>query len=278
MSHRAQQRVLVRLLHDPSLLQRLREDPLQLRGLGLTEEEQRELVSIDIRALQTDPLRTHRVLQALVEEYKLSTTLLLAHRRRFAVLESFFQSAHFHKAVQGDRALVMAFGAFLIEQGPLDGLAELVSYERAFVEARRGVLRPHAVERLEEHQNVCRVAGVSVLRARRDLIAMVQQLEKYLFAISLVPQQMLCEDVRRLEAFPREEGKERCWLVSPSVGGAVSIVTADAGLAVLLEFLAQPHRVRECVPLLAKFGVPARNVGALLASLCEEGLLQQARK
>ena len=111
MNHRALQRALIVAQYDPDV----RFEDLAGRGEAATlgPEELAELAKVDRRGLRTDPLRRRRLLRTLAEEYKASTTLLLAETRSLADMEAFFTSIAFRVAVLHDASLALAFGAFL---------------------------------------------------------------------------------------------------------------------------------------------------------------------
>ncbi len=111
MSHTALRRVVVRLLHDPALVDRLADDPAAaLAGTELSPEERTWLVAVPAAAWRTDPDRPRRVLAVLRDEYAASVALAPAHAERF------FRSTHFHGAIQGDGgSLAIAFGLHMAD-------------------------------------------------------------------------------------------------------------------------------------------------------------------
>src|SRR6202012_889297 len=82
-----------------------------------------QLAAIDPRALAHDRLRGRRLLRTLFDEYKASTTLLLATHERLAFLDGFFASPPFVATLAGERPLHDAYAAFLESAGaPAGGL------------------------------------------------------------------------------------------------------------------------------------------------------------
>src|SRR4029079_12482475 len=91
MSHRTLERVYVRMLFDPRFVAAVYEDADRaLAGLDLEPAERLQLVAVDRRAWGHDPLRRYRTLRTLSEEFKATTTIVLAATRSLASLDAFF--------------------------------------------------------------------------------------------------------------------------------------------------------------------------------------------
>lgn len=275
--HREAQKILVRLLYDPPFLERIKANPSSLSSLSA--EERASLLSIDPRALRTDPLRRVRTLRGLIDELKISTTIALSEWRRFSSLENFFSSDRFHKAISKDTPLVLALASFLedeVSAGRLKepALKEVLRYESACAQSRRAPSPTPSNAPIKERTTLRRARGVIGLSLSFDVVAVVQQVEKFLFELSLLPQIALCEDAPRLPALSRPGGA-RHLLLTPT-GGGVSLTKLDAGLYALLEALSTPREAKTLAPIVAPFGVPAKNVIPLVSSLQQEGLIVQS--
>jgi hypothetical protein len=109
MSHTALRRVVIRLLHDVSLVDRIRRDPAALDRVDLTAAERAWLLAVPPDAWRTDADRPRRVLAALADEYPAAVRLASVRR------DVFFQSTHFHAAVQERGSLAIAFGRHMSE-------------------------------------------------------------------------------------------------------------------------------------------------------------------
>ncbi len=108
MSHLALRRVMVRLLHDPTLVEAVYADAGRaLAGVPLDAAERRWLAAVPHAAWGTDPQRPARVLAALADEFP-ATTGIASGRA-----SSFFASPAFHRAVQDRGSLALAFGEHL---------------------------------------------------------------------------------------------------------------------------------------------------------------------
>ena len=145
------QKLVVRMLFDEALVKAIHQNPGEaLAGLALTESERAQLLRVDRRAWRHDALRGRRTLRTLAEEYKISTTILLAETRSLASLENFFSSSFFHTAVQERGSLGMAFSEFLLD-GCRHGawkapqLPDLVRLEAALVACRRSLEREESL-------------------------------------------------------------------------------------------------------------------------------------
>ena len=275
MPHRETQKFLVRLLYDPTLLERIRANPGLLRGLS--SEERASLLAIDPRALRAEPLRRRRTLRGLLDELKISTTMALSEWRSIVRLEEgFFSSERFHKAITKDTLLVLALAAFLEDECSAQRLKsphlrEVLRYESACLQSRRAP-EPQATQAaLTERAVVKRSSGFFGLKLSVDVIAIVQHVERFLFELSLLPQVALCEDAPRLSALSLPAQETRI-LLTPT-GGGVSLSNLDAGLYALLEALSSPREIKTLTQVLAPFGVPAKQVLPLLTSLQSEGLV-----
>src|ERR1051325_179917 len=116
MSYHTLQNVLVRMLFDEELVETVYRDSAQaFKELDLTDAERGQLLSVDHRAWRTDLLRRRRTLRTLVEEYKISTTIVLSETRSLASLERFFSSPFFHTAIQERGSMGLAFSEFLLD-------------------------------------------------------------------------------------------------------------------------------------------------------------------
>jgi hypothetical protein len=276
MPHRETQKFLVRLLYDPTLLERLKANPGLLQGLS--SEERASLLAIDPRALRAEPLRRRRTLRGLIDELKISMTMALSEWRLIVRLEEgFFSSERFHKAITKDTLLVLALANFLEDECSAQRLKsphlrEVLRYESACLQSRRAPALQPTQAALTERSVVKRAHGVFGIKFSVDVIAIVQHVERFLFELSLLPQMALCEDAPRLSPLSLPAQEKRI-LLTP-IGGEVSLSNLDVGLYALLEALSAPREVKTLAQILAPFGVPAKHVIPLLSSLQSEGLIE----
>ena len=244
MSHRELQQALVIAQHDPAFLD-------HLTGVTLTEDERRQL-----RA--TDPLKRRRVLKVLVEELRASATLACHELGSMAALEGFFASAWFRRAVVERTPLAPALGDFLGDGAP-PLRAAIASVETALCRARRPFGAP------PPPGHVALAPGVGVLAFDFDVLGALQAIERWLFAATMVPQQVLCADLPPFPSAPAADGVTRHLLVTPPG----TLDDTDPALYRVLAAFRAP------VPLdrVPDLGVPSGHVPALLDNLVGEGLL-----
>lgn len=162
MSHVALRRVMIRLLHDPSFVDRVHADPdAALADVEVTAEERRWLLAEPRAAWRTDPARPGRVLAALAEEFPATAALAGAH------MATFFSSAEFHAAVQERGSLALAFAEHAAHSAD-PRVRVLARLERAIAAARRAPKRAAAsVASARESEERARVRLASTARVLR---------------------------------------------------------------------------------------------------------------
>jgi hypothetical protein len=199
MSHTALRRVVIRLLHDASLVDRLGHDPAALGDVDLTAAERAWLLDVPADAWRTDADRPRRVLAALADEYPAAVRLAPSRR------DAFFRSSHFHAAVQDRGSLAIAFGYHLSE-GTDRRVVTAARLELAAAIVRRAPRRilesPPGMLRLSPRAGVVRVpAGAAelldALRGGRPATHLGQTDEPLLVARSIGGDDVTIE---RLEA------------------------------------------------------------------------------
>jgi hypothetical protein len=127
----ALQRVVVRMLFDPSLVARVyaghTPPPLSSSQAAMLRAQPRG-------GWATDPYRCSRTLQALLEEYPAAAAIT-----GVKPLHAFFRSPTFHEAIMQRRVLAAAFGDWLIPQaGPVAAFEQAVASLRRRRPARLG--------------------------------------------------------------------------------------------------------------------------------------------
>jgi hypothetical protein len=247
MKHHAAERMMVRMMYDPALAERVQTDDAPLRAAGLGEREISWLRKVDRRAWRHDPARRRRTLRALVEELKASSAIALAETKRVAFLEAFFTSGHFHAAVQARGSLVAAYAEFLLAAELLTPqLPEVVRLEAELARCRRELTaaggpdwRPPA--RPSRLDSVVRAPGVSCGRFSPDALAAIQAVERFLFECSLMPIVVLADDAPPLE-LPEPTGAPKVALGLIPTQAGISLVELEPAVFAAIE------RAREPVP------------------------------
>ncbi len=245
MSHVALRRVVVRLLHDPTLAGRLADAPDDaLAGVDLTAEERGWLAAVPAAAWRIDPDRPRRVLSALRDEY--ATTSALAPARA----ERFFASSHFHGAVQERGSLAIAFGRHMADDADAR-VVSLATLETAMARVRRAPRRPPA----SAPGSLRRTPSALVVRVpagTSDLLAALRSGTTH-------PTLGTAEEILLVERDPSSD--------------EVTIEALEAGLAAVLEHAARPVDPSELGEVACALGADAAESRALIQRLIADRLL-----
>lgn len=244
MSHVALRRVMVRLLHDPSFVERLHADPADaLAGADVTAEEQAWLLATPVPAWGTDADRGYRLVAGLLDEYPGAAAL--APER----ICTFLASDAFHRAVQGRGSLAAALGEHFAGDARAADVARL---EAAIARVRRAPRRTAA-------------SGAGGLRLAERA------------AVLVVPWGTL----ERRESL--RAGSDACRAPGPPVhlliarvpeDGTVAVEELPAGLGAILDAAAQgPVAVAVLTAVARQHGAEPGEDAAIVGQLCDEGLL-----
>lgn len=283
MSHHTLQKLVVRMLWDEAFVEAVYAAPEQaLKGLELTEAERAQLLAVDRRAWRHDLLRRKRTLRTLAEEFKVSTTIILAETRSLASLERFFSSSFFHQAVQQRGSLGLSFSEFLLD-GCRNGawrapqINDIVRLEAAVAACRRTLAREGAYEPTElpatinDHAQVRLAPGYGVASFQANVIEAIQTVEQYLFELSLMPAIALCDDAPQLPPLPEVEPKRKLYLLfSPGATG-ISLTHVDKPTWAVLGEAKRPTEIRSLLARAAMTGVKAPQAQDVLAEWLECG-------
>ena len=140
MSATALQRVVVRMLFDPTFRDRVYADPMTaLHDINLTPAERQWVVTPDPRAYGTDAYRSSRALAGLLEEYPVAGALAVRCADGLARLHAFFASPWFHRCVQERGSMAAAFGDYLRTDAfaAQSDVACMAAIEQAIAQVRR---------------------------------------------------------------------------------------------------------------------------------------------
>jgi len=257
-----------------------------LAGLDLTEAERSQLLSVDRRAWRSDPLRRRRTLRDLVEEFKVSTTIILAETRSIASLERFFSSQFWRRSVEERGSMGLAFADFLLdgsrrEEWKAPQIPDVVRLEAAIAGCRRTLAREGNHEAgelpstISDSMRVRLAPGYDVASFQANVIETIQRVEQYLFELSLMPAMALCDDAPRLSGLPEVDGQKKVYLLfGPGVAG-ISITNLDKSDFLVLY---ETKRAVEIKSLFSKLA-PARSRQAqvILEEWLENGALMIVR-
>lgn len=266
MTAKALQRVVVRMLYDPALVEAVYADPqAALADVALTAAERTWLVAPDRRRWRADPMRRARGLQALLEEYPVASAVL-ARRAGVSALDAFFSSSVFHGCIQERRSLAATFGHWLAAHGIplLSGLADI---ESAVVAVRRAeqplidgdggagyTLAPTVAVRRLPRGSLAAFADIQARLARHPQggLAGVVDLE---FAIGRHDVAIDSEEGLIVEGGPQMALGEAPMSLINVLDAARTPLTADALAAIFLAEGAEPHDVNDLISDLVADGL-----------------------
>lgn len=299
--HHAAQRAIVRMLYDRAFAEAVYADPI---AAGLAPEVARLVGGgdregdgkgegkgrgrgrgIDPRALRADALRVRRTLGTLIEELKASSLMALDERRSLALLEGFFSSPEFHRAIEEERALVLSYADFLERlcvEGTLSHplLPDVIRLERMQARARREAAPvPHREEGSPPPPRLRLAPGVIFARLAPAALEVPRAVEQLLFEQSLVAGSGLAIDGPRLR-LPRydPDPAARLPVVAVPHGGGLSLVTLDEESTALMEPLAEAGTLAagQLVKEAVRRGIERSRAEALLVELCDQEVLSAA--
>jgi hypothetical protein len=274
---------MVRMLFDEDFVEGVYAAPERtLAGLDLTEAELGYLLGVDRRAWRHDPLRRRRTLRTLFEEFKVSTTIILAETRSLASLERFFSSRFFHNSIEERGSMSFAFAEFLLD-GSRRGawkapqIADVVRLEAAIAGCRRTLAREGNYSAgdlpttISDQTRVRLAPGYDVAGFQANIIAAIQRVEQYLFELSLMPAMALCDDAPRLPALPEFDEQKKVYLLfSPGAAG-ISITNIDKPDFLVLYETKRATPIRSLLSRLAP--ARAKQAQGILAEWIENGAL-----
>ncbi|HEY8458890.1 MAG TPA: hypothetical protein VIM99_00830 [Blastocatellia bacterium] len=286
MSHHALQKLMVRMLFDEEFVEEVYAAPERaLAGLDLTDAERRHVLGVDRRAWLYDPLRRKRTLRTLVEEFKVSTTIVLAETRSLASLERFFSSRFFHDSIEKRGSMGMAFSEFLLDgfrRGAWKApqIADIVRLEAAIAGCRRALAREgnyragELPATIADRTRVRLAPGYDVASFQANIIPAIQRVEQYLFELSLMPAMALCDDSPRLPALPEVDEQKKVYLLFGPGAAGISITNIDRHDFLVLYETKRAVEIRSLLSRLAP--ARARQAQGVLAEWLENGALMIA--
>lgn len=252
----ALQRVIVRMLYDPALVERVYggHTPAPLTA------PQGDMLRAQPRgAWTTDPYRPSRTLQALIEEYPASAALTGVQG-----LHAFFQSATFHDAIMARQVLAIAFGDWL---QPLVGAVSAFEQSVAGLRRRQPIPLPPGTVRCAPDRWPISLPAAT--------LSAWQQLTQHLGA---APLQRLLEPGYRP---PQEPGLRvpmqsplEHWVLISDDGGQIQLSGGSAGVNGLLRAAAEPVPEDALLQVALSLGADdLREARALVNDFVAEGLL-----
>jgi len=266
MSARALQRVVVRMLHDASLVTAVYEDAKSaLENVGLSSSELALLVRPDKRAWLLDPQRPSRVFEAIRTEYPISCALAeVASGGREGMLR-FFSCRPFHQAVQQRGTVALAFGDWLATEAR-DGrfgrkpTAAMASLEGACARVRRGP--PGEVQSGVLPQCLQVAPWLELLRLPEGSVALFEGVRETLAGGHPLGRSRL-----------PGRGTEAVAVEASPVGGGLKVGLIPDGLAAMLEVAGQGIDSKALIAEVVTLGAPAEDAERVVESAFHDGLL-----
>lgn len=206
---------MVRMLYDPGFVAQIHAGGAP----GLDAEELALLRAIDRRAWSTDRYRRSRSVQALIEEYPVTTAVL-----GIAAVDSFFSSDAFGRVLSRRGSLALDFGSWAQARG-----GSVVRLERAIAVARR--------EQRPAGPGLVTKPGVEPLFLPAGV------LDFYVDERKALGHDPVATLARRRTRAPRPvagEGQDALLLEKDSAG-QVQVGGASASLVTLLSFMTTPR-------------------------------------
>lgn len=273
MSAGALQRVAVRMLYDPALVEAVYADAARaLADVELSAAERGWLTAPDRRRWLADPMRRSRGLQAVLEEFPVAGAVA-ARAHGLAALDGFFSAAAFHRSVQAGGSLALAFGDWLARFG--GAVAAFAALEGGVARVRRAPARP--VETPAPDRDARWVASPWAWggRAPGGTLAAWQAHRARLathpggLLAALVEPGFALERRRLVKAAPEGLLVERTGPEADAIG----VTEASLGLAGLLGALFEPRPWATVAATLRRLGAARGEEETLAAELLGDGLL-----
>jgi hypothetical protein len=279
MPHTALNRVIVRMLFDPTLVEQIYAAPKSvLDPLGIPQDLQQNLLETDKRAWGVDHERRKRSLHSLMGEFPCSTTIALAHTRKYARLEAFFSSDEFHQCVQRRESMTSAFVAYLrgldaAGEIPEPQFSDILTIETQMAACRRDLSAPP--QRLLPHQ-LCRAPGVAVQQVNAETINAINEVERYLHDLSMLPAIALCDDKPPFPTLPPRADANQVFLLLRPRDGAIQLSPVSVVIHDAMQEAAAPLDAQKFIRKMGKRGLSKAHCQQLITTLVQEELLLQS--
>ena len=276
MPHTALNRVIVRMLFDPLFVEQVYTAPEPtLRPLEIPDHLVTELLKTDRRAWQVDTERRKRTLHSLIGEFKCSTTLALSETGSIGLLDAFFSHHLFHRSVQTRGSLSDAFAKYLTHLHTEGNVTHPHYLDLLTLEATKAQCRRELTETLPSpsRDGYSLPPGVHSKELNGNVIPALNQIEHYLYELSLLPALALCEDRPAFPSLPPVSSPTH-FLFRPREGeedihlSPVSVVVHDA-----LNEMKSPLSREGFLKKMKRRGLSTERANELLDALLEEGLL-----
>ena len=308
--HHKLQNVIIRLLHDPSLIARLYQDSEEMgEELGLTAEELSWFIEIDRRRWEVDPELPHRSLEGALSHCPVTALVVsslcygtqshrdtLSFKSGIEELLRFYQTPAFHRCIDQGEYLAESLMSWMrqeIAQRPLPPQLDrarqitcaLVDLELQVAITRR--MRPH--RHMDEvvsqsdvaHQPTSKVSSTLSLPSTSQLYATIEgatevYLALYEEALNITKTHGCAQLLRgqlNLESFPIKLDSPVTALIEYRSSG-VSIESLSGGLVTVLKLAQAGGSVSSLMDFLIEADVEPDDAAAMIQDWRREGLIQ----
>ncbi len=251
MNPRQLQRMVVRMLFDPTLVDRIYAG----KAIdGLDDEARAQLTHADRRAWGTDQYRRSRALTGLIEEFPASSA-----QAGVGTLETFFSSSVFHRCIEDGGSMTEAFARWIAQRaGPVARI------EQAMAQVRR----PEP----QYGKGLVLSPRVAMITVSSGTLNQFQAIRAQLGDHPL--DRLVKREVQPVER-PPLRGKEHL-LVEANEAGEVKVNSANAGLAKLLDAASAPSPRERLIAVARDLGVSQAQAQQVVRELVNDGLLVNA--
>lgn len=283
MSATVLQRVVVRMLFDPTFCHRVYADATAaLADVDLTPEERQWLVAADPRAYSVDVHRRSRALASLLEEYPVAGALAARCPQGVQRLYGFFAAAVFHQCIQQRGSMADAFGVYVgsvaFAEQPL--MTRMTEVERSIARVRRAPVLPHDQgEALTQDTFLRQAPWMALLSLPDTVLPCYSQLRHHLAQHSpSLLDAVLDTHYPLADASPLEEGEAEYVLVVDVPGAdGPSLEPTSLELATLLAAAQEDIVCGDLCALAIRLGAEPHEAFDIIHSLWSDRLLIGSR-
>jgi hypothetical protein len=273
------QRVVVRMLFDPTFCDRVYADPLAaLPDIELTAEECQWLVTPDRRAYGVDVHRRSRALTGLLEEYPVAGALALRCAQGLQRLYDFFAADIFHQCIQQRGSLADAFGVYLSADTFVaqPEIAHLVAVERGIARVRRAPPLPDVRHNpLTEDTPLCLAPWVALLSLPAGTLSRYSQLRHHLVQYGAPLLAAVLDTAYQLPVAPLPSQEETAFILVVGVPGeeGPALEQTSGELGTLLAAAQQTIMCRDLCAVAVRLGAEAHEAFDIIQGFWTDRLL-----
>ena len=284
MSATALQRVVVRMLFDPTFRDRVYADPMMvLSDVDLTPEERQWLITPDARAYGVDVHRRSRALAGLLEEYPVAGALAVRCAQGVQRLSGFFAAAVFHQCIQQRGSLADAFGVYLASPAFADypAIAHMAEIERGIARVRRALELPDDHdEALTQDTQLCLAPWVALLSLPDTILPRYSQVRDHLAQHGTTLLEAVLDTQYPVLFVPPPSQTQAAWVLVVGIPGAEgpSLESTSPELGTLLAAARECIVCRDLCATAVRLGAEPPEALDIIRGLLADRLLICCRK